>query len=71
MTTVWSARGLLLIWTSFLTGLFFAYCVCAIERFVTARIQAALPPPRPVIVEKIYERRASREAPRKTPDQGG
>jgi len=54
-----------------LTGLFFAYCVCAIERFVTARIQAALPPPRPVIVEKIYERRASREAPRKTPDQGG
>ena len=68
MTTVWSARGLLLIWTSFLTGLFLAYCVCAVERFVTARMQAMLPPPRPIMIKKIYESRVSREAPPKGVD---
>jgi hypothetical protein len=59
MTTIASARGLLLIWTSFLTGLFAAYCLCSAARFMSARIQAALPPKPPIIVEKIYESRTS------------
>lgn len=71
MTTVTSARGLLLIWTSFLTGLFLAYCLCSAARFVNARSQAVLPPARPVIVEKIYERRAPGAQPANERNQGG
>jgi hypothetical protein len=71
MTTVASARGLLFIWTSFLTGLFVAYCLCSAERFINARIQAALPPKPPVIVEKIYESRSSGMEPNKKRNQGG
>ena len=71
MTTVTSTRGLLLIWTSFLTGLFAAYCLCSAARFISARIQAALPPKPPVIVEKIYESRSSGTEPNKKRNQGG
>ncbi|MES1186347.1 MAG: hypothetical protein ABUL60_21230 [Myxococcales bacterium] len=71
MTTVTSARGLLLIWTSFLTGLFVAYCWCGAERFINARMRAALPPKPPIVVEKIYESRTSGVEPIKKGSQGG
>jgi len=54
-----------------LTGLFVAYCWCGAERFINARMRAALPPRPPVVVQKIYESRTSGVEPIKKGSQGG